>query len=210
MSEGCGQTLFSSAQWQDKGQRAETEAQEVPSEHEEELLPCEGDGALEQAAQGGCGVSFSGDIQDLPGQGPVQPTVGDPALAVGARLNDPQRSLPVRNILWFCDYLSYNSFLKSSWSLLRWGMVLSGVFCAISSISAEKQDTLWIEKMTTIYAWNIYFYTFVGVIMQIIVLSWHSSLNWKVEWFCCLEMLLVYYCTWYAKMFTSTVCGFMG
>ena len=57
--------------------------QKVPSEHEEELLPSEGDGALEQAAQGGCGVSFSGDIQDLPGQGPVQPAVGDPASARG-------------------------------------------------------------------------------------------------------------------------------
>ena len=54
-----------------------------PSEHEEELLPSEGDGALEQAAQGGCGVSFSGDIQDLPGQDPVQPAVGDPASARG-------------------------------------------------------------------------------------------------------------------------------
>jgi len=50
------------------------------SEHEEEL-PSEGDGALEQAAQGGRGVSFSGDIQDLPGQVPVQRAVGDPALA---------------------------------------------------------------------------------------------------------------------------------
>ena len=28
-------------------------------------------------------VSFSGDIQDLPGQGPVQPAVGDPASAGG-------------------------------------------------------------------------------------------------------------------------------
>jgi len=39
------------------------------------------DGALEQVAQGGCGVSFSGDTQDPPGQGPVQPALGDPALA---------------------------------------------------------------------------------------------------------------------------------
>jgi len=43
----------------------------------------EGDGAVEQAAQRSCGVSFSGDIQDPPGQGPVQPAVGDPALAGG-------------------------------------------------------------------------------------------------------------------------------
>jgi len=83
VSGGRGQALFSSAQRQDKGQWAQTEAQEVPSEHEEELLPSDGDGALEQAAQGGCGVSFSGDIQDLPGQGPLQPTVGDRASAGG-------------------------------------------------------------------------------------------------------------------------------
>jgi len=34
-----------------------------------------------RSAQGGCGVSLSGDIKDLPGQGPVQPAVGDPASA---------------------------------------------------------------------------------------------------------------------------------
>ena len=83
VSGGRGQALSSSAQQWDKGQRAQTEAEEAPAEHEEELLPSEGDGALEQAAQGGCGVSFSGDIQDPAGQGPVQPTVGDPASAEG-------------------------------------------------------------------------------------------------------------------------------
>ena len=36
-----------------------------------------------QAAQGGCGVSFSGDTQDLPGRGPVQPALGDPTSAGG-------------------------------------------------------------------------------------------------------------------------------
>ena len=83
MSGGRGQTLSSGAQRQDKGQQAQTEAEEVPAEQEEELLPSEGDGALDQAAQEGCGVSFSGDIQNPPGRGPVQPAVGDPALAGG-------------------------------------------------------------------------------------------------------------------------------
>ena len=55
--------------------------------------------ALEQAVQGGCGVSFSGDIQDRPGQGPVQPAVGDPASAGGFGLDDSQRSLPTPTIL---------------------------------------------------------------------------------------------------------------
>ena len=71
------------SQRQDKGQWTQTEAQEVPSEHDEELLASEGDGSLEQDAQGGCGVSFSGHIQDPPGQGPVQPAVGGPASAGG-------------------------------------------------------------------------------------------------------------------------------
>jgi len=41
------------------------------------------DGALEQVAQEDCGFSFSGDIQDPPGQDPVQPALADPASAGG-------------------------------------------------------------------------------------------------------------------------------
>jgi len=51
VSGGWGQTLFSGAQRLDKGQWAQTEAQDVPSEDEEDLLPSEADRALEQAAQ---------------------------------------------------------------------------------------------------------------------------------------------------------------
>jgi len=61
-----------------------------------------GDGGLAQAAQGGCGVSFSGDIPDPPGCGAVPPALGDPAWA-GAGLGDPQRALPTPNILGFLD-----------------------------------------------------------------------------------------------------------
>jgi len=55
MSRGWSQTLFSGAQRQGK------------KVHEEELLYFEGNGALEQAAQRSCGVSFYGDIQNPAG-----------------------------------------------------------------------------------------------------------------------------------------------
>jgi len=105
VSGGWGQTLFSGAQRQDKGQRAQTEAEEVPSEHEEEL---EGDGALEQGAQRGCGVSFSGDIQNPPGQGPVQPALCDPALAGGLDQTIPRGPFPP---LLFCDFVIWISII---------------------------------------------------------------------------------------------------
>jgi len=46
-------------------------------EHKEELLYGKGDRALEQAAQRGCGASFSGHTQDLAGHFPVQPSIGN-------------------------------------------------------------------------------------------------------------------------------------
>jgi len=58
----------------------------------EELLHGEGDGVLEQAAQVGCGFSFSGDIEDPPGHLPVQPAVGA-CFAGEVGLDDLQRSL---------------------------------------------------------------------------------------------------------------------
>jgi len=47
------------------------------SEYEKDLTQSEGDRALKQAAQRGCGVSFSGDTQSPPRCFPVQPTVGN-------------------------------------------------------------------------------------------------------------------------------------
>ena len=88
-----GARLFlSDAQRQDKGQWAQTATQGVASECEEKLLYWEGARALAQAAQRSCGVSFSGDIQNLPGHNPVQPALGDPALAGGWTTRSPEVS----------------------------------------------------------------------------------------------------------------------
>lgn len=43
----------------------------------------EGDGALAQATQGSCGVSFLGDIQKLSAHGPRQPNLSGPAYVGG-------------------------------------------------------------------------------------------------------------------------------
>jgi len=75
-SSGRAQALCGGTQRQHKGQRAQTATQEVPPEHEKELLSCEGGRALEQAAQRAGGISFA-DVQVLPGCLPVQPAVGN-------------------------------------------------------------------------------------------------------------------------------------
>lgn len=55
-------------------------------------------GVLDQAAQTGCGISFSGEVPNLPRHcGPGQPAMSDPAL-VGVGLQ-PQQS----GMLGFCE-----------------------------------------------------------------------------------------------------------
>lgn len=66
-----------------QGQSAQTETQEAPSEYEEKPLYFKSDRALEEAAQRGCKVFFSGNIQSPPGHNPVLPAVAEPALAAG-------------------------------------------------------------------------------------------------------------------------------
>jgi len=58
--------------------------------------------------KGGCGVSFSGDIQDPPGQGPVQLAVGDPALAGGLDWVTHRGPFQPRP---FCDSVKQSHFL---------------------------------------------------------------------------------------------------
>jgi len=75
-SSGWGQALSSDVQQQDKRQQAKTGIQQAAYKHKDEFLYCQSDRALEQAAHRGCAVSFSGNIQNMPGHSPGQPPIG--------------------------------------------------------------------------------------------------------------------------------------
>lgn len=68
----------SSKMTQDERQHSQTGTNEVPSEHQKMLFQCESDQVLAFVAQGNCGISLIGDIKNLPGQGPGQPSLGVP------------------------------------------------------------------------------------------------------------------------------------
>jgi len=51
--------------------------QEIPYEHEEKNLFCEGYIELEQAAQGGCGIFFCRDIQNISGHFLMKASLGN-------------------------------------------------------------------------------------------------------------------------------------
>lgn len=70
--EGVKSTGPGSFQCPVTGQGAQTETQELPSKYEENLLYCEGDRALEQAAQRG----LEPPVQELSGHHPLQPVLG--------------------------------------------------------------------------------------------------------------------------------------
>jgi len=81
------------------------QAMQLQSGIEEELLHSEGDGAMEQVAQGGCGVSLSGDIQAPPGQGPMQPALGDPASTGGWTGGSPEVPSNPQHSVILCEHL---------------------------------------------------------------------------------------------------------
>lgn len=62
--------MVTGAQWGNAKQRqwAQPETQEGPSDNQRTHFHCEGNRALEQAAQGHCGVSVPGDTQKSSGQ----------------------------------------------------------------------------------------------------------------------------------------------
>ncbi|KAK4826185.1 hypothetical protein QYF61_006129 [Mycteria americana] len=105
VQRGWSQALFSGAQCQTQGQWAQTETQEVPSKHQEILFYCKGDRALTQVAQGGCGVSILGDIQQQSGLLPSWATSSWwCCLSKEVGPDDIWRSpLPTLVILCFCE-----------------------------------------------------------------------------------------------------------
>ena len=115
--------FFSGAQRQRKGQWAQTEAKEVPSEHEEELLQSEGDDALEQACPGRLRSLLLWRYSRPTWTRSCAVCCRRPCFGRGVGLDGPQRSLP------FCDSVKQ----------LPWGGRVFAVHLQRPSLAASSQ-----------------------------------------------------------------------
>ena len=98
MSRGWGQTLSSGAQRQDKGQWAQTEAEEAPAEDEEELLPLRVTEPWPRLPREAV-ESPSLEIFQTHVDAVLCSLLWVTLLGQGVGLGDPQRSLPTLTIL---------------------------------------------------------------------------------------------------------------
>ena len=83
VSGGWGQTPSSGAQRQDKGQRAQTEAEEAPAEPRKNFFPLRVTEPWPRLPREAVESPSLEIIPAPPGRGPVQPALGDPAWAGG-------------------------------------------------------------------------------------------------------------------------------
>lgn len=83
-------------------------------------------------------------------------------------------------------------------------------FCVPFLPTLQRNKTLCGLKGWPLFMYEIFIIKFLlESSCKLLCLLHDSSLNWKVIWSCHLEMLLVYYHTWH-RVFTSSMCGFMG
>ena len=81
-----------------------------------------GDRALEQVAQRGCGDSFCGDFQNMPGCFPLQASLGN-CFSTGVRLSNLLRSHPTPMTLWKKRFSKIKRFLDINLKIL-WDVYL--------------------------------------------------------------------------------------
>lgn len=167
--EGQSQALLSDDEQQDQRQWTQTETQEVLSERcfcQKTLFHCEGGRALAQVAQvaqGGCGVSILGDIQELFGQNPGQQLPDGPdcvevleeMISREANHYISTSTIPTLTILWFSDSRKPSKQFH------------------LSIESLHKQTEKW--NLTALESMNLYFST----VLLFTQLLWRSQ---RISW----------------------------
>ena len=73
-------------------------------------------------------------------------SIGDPALAGGVGLDDPQRALPTPNILWFCDMIKtihFSSLFVASITSFRSLLALKSGLISTTQALLQEMHQLW-------------------------------------------------------------------